>query len=295
MAKTLLRYAGGKGWAVKWLTPAIARHLSRTGGRLIDPFMGGGAIPLALDGEYPMVLSDLLQPLVNFWRVVRDDPGGLAWATSGILMPGVNRENYMRIRETTYEDATTYAAQFLFFNRLSFNGVVRYNQSGGFNVPPDGARLKAQEDFRQSMVGRKGRDALNGGLFPNKEKILQASQALRGAEIECHSFNNLDEVVRDGDVVYLDPPYHGTFAGYTGQGFGDYEQEWLATIASCAGARGDVLILAHNSDTPKVRDWWSWAHGFRTSEKRQVNCDSAGRGRVPCWLFTNRPEALEDW
>lgn len=293
MANSLLRYAGGKKWAVTWLRPIIKRHLDRTGGLLIDPFMGGGSIPLSLEG-YPMVLSDLLQPLVNFWRVVKDKPGELAWATSGLLIPGVNRENYLKVRDTTYGDAATYAAQFLFFNRLSYNGVVRYNQSGKFNVPPDDARLQVQENFRHSMVGRKGRDALNGGLFPNKEKILHASRALRNAAISCRHFSEALKFVSKGDVLYLDPPYHRTFAGYTGKGFDGEEQARLAALAKEADDK-DVLILAHNSDTPEVREWWSWAYKIRTVEKRQVSCDGGGRGPARCFLFTNKPRVLEDW
>ena len=48
-----------------------------------------------------------------------------------------------------------------------------------------------------------------------------------------------------GDVVYLDPPYVGTFDGYTSDGFNNEQQDRLLTMASgwtADGVAGAVLM-----------------------------------------------------
>lgn len=289
---SLLRYAGGKRWAIPVVGGAIKSFLAGTGGRYVDPFLGGGSIPLWL-GADRMLLGDLLEPLVEFWVVLRDQPGELAWQLSALAIQGVDKDTYYRIRDTDFESPVQRAAQFLYLNRLNYNGLVRYNQSGKPNVPYGTTRWGANP-HRPSMINRRGRDAIDGGLWSNKNHILDASAAIQGAEILCGPWVDLAMTVGAGDVLYLDPPYHLTYNGYTGLGFDDSEQASLADFARMAADAG-ALVIAHNSSTPEVREWWSWATDLGCSESRKISRNAEDRTPVQCCLFTNRPELFQDW
>lgn len=41
---------------------------------------------------------------------------------------------------------------------------------------------------------------------------------------------NCDFNIKSGDLIYLDPPYHNTFTGYTKDTFGQVQQEQLKTF-----------------------------------------------------------------
>ena len=70
-------------------------------------------------------------------------------------------------------------------NRHGYNGLCRYNQSGGFNVP----------------FGRYKKT-----YFPEKELLFFAEKAKK-ATFVCKPYQKLFQYLRDDDVLYCDPPY----------------------------------------------------------------------------------------
>ena len=99
------------------------------------------------------------------------------------------------------------AALFYFLNRTGYNGLCRFNQSGGFNVPFGSyARIGYRYDFRDYSE-----------IFSRWEFIN-----IYFDKIPLH----------DDDFVYADPPYDVEFRQYSKGGFGWEEQvrtaEWLA-------------------------------------------------------------------
>ncbi|MCH7687660.1 MAG: DNA adenine methylase, partial [Planctomycetes bacterium] len=71
-------------------------------------------------------------------------------------------------------------------NRNCFNGIYRTNQSGEFNVP-----------FATSRVG----------AFVTRDELIEAGKSLQRATLRSWDFGTTLRYVREGDFVYLDPPY----------------------------------------------------------------------------------------
>ena len=72
--KTPLRYPGGKSRAVKKMAQFFPNFFKFKSYR--EPFIGGGSVALYVTQMYPDLdiwVNDLYEPLVNFWKQLRDN------------------------------------------------------------------------------------------------------------------------------------------------------------------------------------------------------------------------------
>ena len=198
-----LKWAGGKRWQVPHLRPLWKKHAQR---RLVEPFCGGLAVTLSLMPSSAL-LNDVNPHVVNFYR----------WLQRGlrITFRMFNEQGaYYAIRDRFNEllasgghDTADAAGMFYYLNRTGYNGLCRFNQQGGFNVPF--GRYK-KIDYRQDF-----------GEYVNP---------FRRFEFTNSDFQEVQ--LREDDFVYADPPYDVEFRQYSKDGFGWEEQvrtaEWLS-------------------------------------------------------------------
>jgi DNA adenine methylase len=272
-AKPCLRWAGAKRWIVPLVADGIWQKLAVTGGRYFEPFLGGGS--LALDLGLPrMVLADICEPLMTMYRQVVASPTDvierMAWLLGQVAPAGLNDTSYYSLRAFVPETALDVAAQFLMLNATCFNGVYRVNKAGVYNVPY-GDRSEKH--------------------FASLEKLQAVAVAFATAELICHDFRAIVAGAREGDVIFVDSPYHDVFVDYDKGGFTLTDQRDLALWLRQAAARG-ATILATNSDCPEVRKLYDFAHVFVSMEQRKVNRDGKGRKPAPCLIITNDPNII---
>lgn len=265
--KPLLRWAGGKRWAIPLLASGIRSHLLETKGRYIEPFVGGGAMALHL--SWPrMILGDAEEDLIHTYVALRDCPEEVADVLEALSEIGTDKESYYLVRETPADDWVESAGRFIYLNKLCFNGIHRKNRSGQFNVPFGGNRE-----------------------LPSRDRIFEISDALQGAELHAKDFSELISKAVEGDIVYADPPYDESFGDYTKAGFSREDQRRLACSLRSAHQRG-VAIITHNADTELVRDLYWWAYRFLVDEKRAVNSDGTNRDGASCVIAFSDPKLL---
>lgn len=247
-ASPFLRWAGSK----RWLVPLLKEIAPEGFGSYYEPFIGSGAVFFALARGHESHLSDTLLPLVNCYQQVQLNPGAVAqiaqsWDT--------DRETFYTIRGKAYDDPIHAAAQFIYLNKLCFNGLYRVNQRGIFNVPY--GRPKSTNIVSESQ-------------------LISASQSLASATITDADFEEALSQCSRGDLVYLDPPY---VAGHRSNGFADYnakifswdDQRRLAEAFRELSSRGVQVILS-NADHPTVRDLYD---GFFTKSIERYSSMSA--------------------
>lgn len=124
------------------------------------------------------------------------------------------------------------AAWLIYVNHAGYGGLYRVNSKGAFNVPFDTDRA--------------------GRPWQGQERVLAASECLRGVDLEVLSFVEAMRASTPNTFQYLDPPYlpakSSDFArGYTAKGFTYADHVQLAEEASAARNRGNA-ILASNSE-----------------------------------------------
>lgn len=259
--RPFLKWAGGKHRIVPFIQEILPQ-----GRRLIEPFAGSGAVFAGIDGFSSFVLADVNADLIALYGVLQGDPDGFVREVEQLFRGEFNnREAYERLRRefNSLQAGTSRrrAAIFVYLNRHGFNGLCRYNSSGGFNVP-----------FGSYAAP----------YFPKPEMLAFAAKAAKARFIAA----DFREVMRDaveGDVIYCDPPYlplgQSGFTAYAAGGFTERDQRDLAELAVECARRG-IPVLLSNHDTPHARSLYSAADIRRIEVSRSISRDGAGRTKV---------------
>ncbi len=242
--------------------------------RLIEPFVGSGAVALALPFR-TAILSDVNADLIASHQQAISDPSGLVKRLEAMFVPDNNTaEAFLRLRQefNTSTNPARRAELFIYLNRHCFNGLVRFSKAGRFNTP----------------FGRIARPYL-----PAKE-IHDFSHRLRGATFNVSDFRATMAEARAGDFVYCDPPYlpltaSSNFTAYAADGFSEKAHEELVNSAQHAVERGATVVIS-NHDTPASRNIYRNADEIRSlSVRRTISCNRNGRGIAPELMAIYRP------
>lgn len=257
--RSIFKWAGGKFGVLE----QIFRYLPE-GKRLIEPFVGGGAVFMNA-GYKENLLNDVNADLINFYKTLQRKERSLITLAHRFFQDYNTQEGYLAVRNAfnkqVYDDLHR-AAAFLFLNRHCFNGLTRYNQAGEFNV---------------------GYGKYKTPYFP-----LQEMEAFLGAEgrseFVCGDFAAVIEAAGEGDVIFCDPPYEPLpntegFTNYSGHDFKFEEQKRLVSLLTDAHRRG-AKVLITNSGAPNIRELYHDS-GFRVEPlfaRRSVSCKGDTRG-----------------
>lgn len=250
-ARPFLKWVGGK----RSILPMLLARMPEQYGTYREPFIGGGALFFAVQPTRACI-SDINFHLILAYQAVRDDLDGLI-AQLNLHAKNHDKTHFYKARGrlSAESDKTKIAALMIYLNKTCFNGLYRVNKDGGFNVPMGSYSAPT--------------------LF--EDEVLKAdSAALQGVSVTCHPFSQTP-VVRE-DFYYFDPPYHKTYDGYNGAGFGDDKHERLATLCKEINAAKGYFMLS-NSDTPFIRELYKGFTIEQVSASRSVSCKGAQRGK----------------
>jgi DNA adenine methylase len=270
LQRPFLKWAGAK----TRLVAAIREAVPPGARRLIEPFAGSGAVALNLDFATNL-LADANRDLVDVFGELRRGGERFIAECAALFIAAHNAADaYYALREefNATPDRRRKAALFVYLNRHGYNGLCRYNASGGYNVP-----------FGRYVAPR----------FPRRE--LHAFHALlRRCELRHADFRAVLAEASAGDFVYCDPPYvpvsaTAHFTAYAKAGFGPQDQRDLVECCRAARARGAVVALS-NHDTPATRALYADADECRELlVARHISCDGANRTKARELLVVYRP------
>lgn len=180
-----------------------------------EPFLGGGSVFIRLASSKnkvkKFILSDLNNDLISLWLAVKNDPNEIykyykdLWLEMNSITDWQKKKDYYVDVRTRFNKDKSYL-DFMFIMRTTFNGMPRYNRNGEFNNPLHPNR---------------------NGIIP--EKLLEIMKKWNGIMNNCdiefkqESYEKL--VSKEGDLIYLDPPYAGIKGMYYGC-LPDYNLLW---------------------------------------------------------------------
>lgn len=191
--RPFLRWAGGKRWLIKHLGELLPKHGFNG---YHEPFLGGGSVFFHLRPASAH-LSDLNKDLINTYIEVKENVKQVVLELSKFE----NTEKcYYRVRQEIYDDRAKSAAQFIYLNQTSFNGIYRVNQNGVYNVP-FGYRKKN---------------------FYEPELLRVISKTLSTVTLRHADFTESIQNIKENDLVFLDPPYTVT---HNNNGFIKYNKK----------------------------------------------------------------------
>ncbi|WP_433689743.1 DNA adenine methylase [Kosakonia cowanii] len=257
--RPFLKWAGGKYSLLHELDLLIP-----AGARLIEPFVGGGSVFLNSRKHESFLLADANPDLINLYQMLAAVPEQVTLLARQLFAEMSDEPGYFSVRQAFNAQQMTgpaRAAAFLYLNRHCFNGLIRYNRAGEFNV---------------------GWGKKTGPYFPDKELLAFAAVAPSCVFMNA-GYRRTLSLAGEGDVVYCDPPYEplpGTagFTNYSAGGFVWADQ--VALVESCVAAhqRGARVVIS-NSTAPRLIELYE-QHGFtlhHVSARRSISSKASTR------------------
>jgi DNA adenine methylase len=274
VTKGFVKAVGGKAK----LVPTIMKHVPEFDGLYHEPFVGGGAVFMALHEERPVisgtpwaVLNDSNAELMNAYKMVRSQPAEVIRQLQSIKH---SEKTYYAIREKEEKTTLAKAIRFLYLNKTCFNGIYRVNGAGKFNVP----------------VGKK----TDGSLYTTivePEVVSVWSRALKGAELYSEDFVYRLGEVKKNDFCYCDPPYlprskTANFTSYTANKFGEKDHERLARALANVHKRGS-RFLCSQGDSEMIRSLYKAFEIIPVIVRHSVSAAASSRTNVAELLIKN--------
>jgi DNA adenine methylase len=259
--KPILKWAGAK----TKLVPDILALIPPTSRRLVEPFLGSAAVALNL-GFDQNLLADSNPDIIGLYQSLALAPEEFVCKCRELFTPQTNTaERYYSLRDefNASRDVFRRACLFVYLNRHGYNGLCRYNNKGGFNVP----------------FGK-----YDAPYFPSEE-FAHMTDLVQKSKLQCADFRSVLAEAGSDDFVYCDPPYSpasetSNFTSYAKGGFTHTDQRDLLAACTAAAQRGATVVIS-NHDTPVTRELYADATYIRALRvSRLISCDGATRAKA---------------
>ena len=239
-----IKSQGIKTKLVSWIQ-ALAPEVS---GRWIEPFVGTGVVAIN-SGFKRAILNDINPHIIRFYLAVQERR-----ITPPIVREYLEREgeilrtagnkgydHYIFIKERFNREHDP--LDFLFLSRAGFNGMMRFNKNGEWNIP----FCQKQERFSKSYITK---------------IVNQVRVAVCLIQPEWQFFNkSFEDIIphaTEMDIIYCDPPYIGRYVDYY-SGWNEDDEHRLFELLSATKAKF-ILSTWHHNDYRKnemVQKYWS--------------------------------------
>ena len=260
--RPIIKWSGSKRSVAKELAKAFPAKY----GRFVAPFVGGASILEYVDTSSDIVAGDVVPQLVDILNMVSVDSDRLVQeyaARQAEFLKSDRTPFYLQIRDrfnSPDSDADTRTHDFYWVMLHCYNGLVRFNKAGQFNV--------------SLHFGR------DGVKVEKLKKDLNLWQKLLAGRFVCRKedYRQTLSYAKSGDFVFLDPPYVATNGMYLSACF-DYKElfyeldrlnkngiRWMLTLDK------DIMSTRHAPDsgmyTSKFQNKAGVSH-FRNLKNKQ--------------------------
>nr|WP_294495467.1 Dam family site-specific DNA-(adenine-N6)-methyltransferase [uncultured Mediterraneibacter sp.] len=188
------------------LVPFIKEKVKRNDdGVWIEPFVGTGVVALNMSPR-KAILTDKNQYIIAFYQGIQN--GTITSQSVREFLEHHGRElekygvkYYNQMRDEFNKNGEP--LHFLFLNRSDFNGMIRFNKKGQFNVP----FCQKPNRFSKAYITK------------ICNQIDNAAHVMEGKDwkFECCSWERAFEYASENDYIYIDPPYIGRDTSYVGE------------------------------------------------------------------------------
>lgn len=261
--KPVVKWAGGKSKVISQFSKYIPEKFNN----YHEPFVGGGALfyylaPDLIKRNATAYLSDLVEELINLYQNIKNNADALIMESK---KHKYEEEYYYKIRSLDPSKMSDIerASRTLYLNKTCFNGLYRVNSKGQFNV--------SFGDYVDPVI-------------IDEANLRNANKAFQSAEIFHSDFKVVLKNAKEGDFVYLDPPYvplsaTSDFTKYTSGSFGINDHNRLKNVFDLLKAKGCYVMLS-NSNTEFVKNLYSGYNVKTVNAARAINSNASKRGAI---------------
>jgi len=194
-----IKSQGIKTKLVEWIKDSISNIKYD---RWIEPFMGTGVVAFNIQPKN-VILCDNNVHLINFYNAVKSKKITAEKVHSFLTNEGEKLlqsegKYYYEVRDRFNNLGNP--LDFLFINRSCFNGMVRFNGKGRFNVP----FCRKPNRFLPALVTK----------ISNQVRNISQIIGYGNYSFICQDFSETIKNAKASDIIYCDPPYIGRNADY---------------------------------------------------------------------------------
>lgn len=172
-------------------------------GKWVEPFLGSGVVLFNIKPERALV-SDTNKHIITFYKNLRE--GRIDekivkdyLEENGVKLFKYGKEFYYEIREQ-FNNVGGDSLKLLFLNRSCYNGIMRFNSQGKFNVPFG----HKPERFRRAYITK----------IVNQVSAIRKILKDKDWTFEVADWHDTIQKANPEDFIYLDPPYIGRHTDY---------------------------------------------------------------------------------
>ena len=232
-----IKSQGIKTKLVPWINNLILTSGTDLNARWIEPFFGTGVVGFNSPMRGDHIVGDTNPHIINFYRAMQD--GEVTQFTMRTYLEEESRllaqaddngyAHFRLVRDRFNHEHSPY--DFIFLSRAGFNGMMRFNRKGEWNIP----FCKKPERFAPAYITK------------ICNQIQETSRIIKRYD---WTFCNQDflktiEMAQKGDLIYCDPPYFGRYVDYY-NGWTEQDEENLYRALSQTQAHFILSTWHHN-------------------------------------------------
>ena len=275
-----IKSQGIKTKLIPWISLLIPKQFS---GRWIEPFMGTGAVGFNL-APHDALMCDSNPHLINFYKEILNGNIDAGIVKSYLYQEGAKllkngEDHYYKIRERFNKKSNS--LDFLFLNRAGFNGMIRFNKKGGFNIP----FCRKPQRFSQAYITK----IVN--QVTKVHNILNAKNFL----FQCQEFNETILDAKSNDIIYCDPPYIGRHVDYY-NGWNEEDEILLHKLLSQTKSKFILSTWHHNDyrENKYIKTLWKDFNVLTREHFYHVGASEKNRKPMIEAIVTNIEKPISD-
>lgn len=242
----------------------------------VEPFMGTGAVAFNI-APANALLCDRNPHLVSFYSSIAKGE-----VTSVIVRAFLKEEGHCLLERGEnhyYEVRDRFnkhhrPLDFLFLNRAGFNGMIRFNRKGEFNIP----FCRKPQRFSQAYITK----------IANQVACLEKLFRTKDFVFKCQGFARTIREASSRDIIYCDPPYIDRHVDYY-SGWDESDENALCGALSDFPGKFILSTWHHNDyrENEYIGKLWSRFNVLTRNHFYHVGGKEENRNPVVEALVTN--------
>jgi len=265
-----IKSQGIKTKLVPWINDLVScLELDKNRVRWIEPFFGTGVVGFN-SGFVNVIAGDTNPHIINFYQKIQEGkitPHSVREYLNeqGKLLSASEEEGYAHYKFIRSRFNAKYdPLDFLFLSRAGFNGMMRFNSKGQWNIP----FCKKKDRFAAAYITK----------ICNQVECIQRIIKDHWQFIN-QSFAETIAIAGEDDIIYCDPPYYGRYVDYYNGWTEENEKELFQALQNTK-ARFILSTWHHNQyrENEMIPTYWDkfniiekdhFYHGGGKIENRQ--------------------------
>jgi len=244
-----IKSQGIKTKLVPWINDLVLRSGIRLDGGWIEPFFGTGVVGFNAPMHGKHIVGDTNPHIIDFYKGVQSGeitPCSMRiyLEKENLLLANSDENGYAHFREVRARFNREHNPyDFIFLSRAGFNGMMRFNRKGEWNVP----FCKKAGRFAPAYVTK------ICNQIANVERIIRKNDW----NFSTTSFIETIEKAGADDLIYCDPPYFGRHVDYY-NGWTEQDEQALFKALSHTPAKFILSTWHHNDyrENEMVNRYW---------------------------------------